>query len=258
MLIFTTGCSHTYGTDIAFNGNPKGRTYPYLLMKKLECNIQDRSYQGYSNRDIVDSLVNFTSKNQVDYAVIQFTHPDRFRTPNRTINCWRHHHPVDFVYEQNGLAAIYDSPLDGTTKADCDFYKQYYSPQEIPNGISWNTSLLELSLDIKLVHHYLKDLNIPYTFIVWPKMAGAITKRNVFKTLDHQKFLNYDPSQNKIFSMASLLASKNFKKPHDSHFGPDAHEFIANSIIEHMYYNKQIRPDKNYNEKEKEIIHTYS
>ena len=254
MLMYVGGCSYSAGTENALGENPWEKNLAVKLSKKLKCEIIDDAVLANSNRQIIDHLLNTTIKVDKfpDYAVIQFTHKERFRTPFLKQLGFKRHVATAGITNLNRLNRYSNHSDNGITYIDFEYYKQYYDSRFS------NASLeLELTLDIKLVESYLQNLNIPYTFIIWPRVLEIAQERPLFKSLDLSRILNYENGQ--LWDMHSLLVSHGFELPKNDpfHFKEDSFEFISNAIIEHMNYGTKLKPTEIYTPIQQELYNVY-
>lgn len=253
MLMYVGGCSYSSGTKKSLGENPWEKNLAAKLSKKLKCEIIDDAVLGNSNRGIIDHLLNTTIEVDKfpDYAVIQFTHKERFRTPYKKKMGFKPHVPHIRMDKLEGFRYS-DNSDNGVTYTDFEYYKQYYDSR-----FSIATSELELTLDIKLIESYLQNLNIPYTFIIWPQVLKIAQERGLFKSLDLSRILNYENGQ--LWDMHGLLVSHGFELPKKDkvHFKEDSFEFISNAIIEHMNYGTKLKPTEIYTLIQQELYNVY-
>ena len=271
MLVYINGCSHTQGVRASFDGPAKGKNFAAKIEQKLKCKAIDRSIIGNDNRTIIDGLINFVTNSEIfpDYVIIQFTYPDRMRTPSRDVIGFKTHNPSMGAVIEHQSFDLVSHPDRGVTYPDVAFYQQYYNTAE-----SRASLYLELTNDLKLAESFLKQYEIPYTFIVWPNISENAKNRNLFKSLDFTRILNYE--NNQLFGMESvlkshdfLMGSKNMPKEglvdiknkydpvFDWHFREDAHDFLADAVISHMNDGTKLLPKGDYIEKEKEAMYVY-
>jgi hypothetical protein len=253
MLMYVGGCSNSAGTKKSLGENPWEKNLAAKLSKKLKCEIIDNAVLGNSNRGIIDHLLNTTIKVDKfpDYVVIQFTHKERFRTPYKKKMGFKRHVPSIRMGRFDGRPHSRNSD-NGITSIDFEYYKQYYDSK-----FSDATLELELILDIKLVESYIQNLNIPYTFMIWPQVLEIAQECKLFKSLDLSRILNYENGQ--LWDMYSLLVSHGFElsKKDKFHFKEDSFEFISNAIIEHMNYGTKLKPTEIYTPIQHQIDNLY-
>jgi hypothetical protein len=252
MLMYVGGCSYSSGTKQSLGENPWEKNLATKLSKKLKCEIIDGAAAGSSNREIIDHLLNTTIEVDKfpDYVVIQFTHKERFRTPYKNKMGFKRHIPIPSITNIARTNQYSDNSDNGVTYADFEYYKQYYC------SIFADANLeLELTLDIKLVESYLQNLNIPYTFIIWPYVLEIAQERELFKSLNFSRILNYENGQ--LWDIHSLLVSHGYDPEDELHFKEDSYEFISNAIIEHMNYGTKLKPTEIYTPIQQEIYNVY-
>ena len=276
MNLYTTGCSHTHGTEDTLGPNYREQNWAARLFKmfagrdevafripnsiKNSINITlvgdsiwfDNSVPGSNNASIVSRIVNDICGRQIrpDHAVIQFTHPTRFWTPLNssygdvqiTIG-----DPYTFgtMHQPNGKHATNKSeddhrhgtnPLNSRTFHDKAFYDEYFK-----GPAAQRTATLHMFSEIKLVETLLKSLNIPHTFIIWPRVYSTCYTA-VESAIDHSRILNYDDGI--YYEMDKLMPTYGYKFPSYSlHYFPDGHQFIAESVYNHILSGKKLVPN---------------
>ena len=62
MILYTIGDSWTYGTELE---NPKEECYPYLLSKKLECDLVNEAQPAASNDWMFRKSIEWITKNDI-------------------------------------------------------------------------------------------------------------------------------------------------------------------------------------------------
>jgi hypothetical protein len=206
MNLYVNGCSHTYGTTISLNGN-LNLAYPHILSDYYNIDLVNDSVCGASNDEILRTTIEAVLKSSTpfDKVVIQFTHLDRFETTSI------HKHNPRSMYRKPSFWNIKD------TDPILTFYKKFFDrTSEMDKLLSHKLLNQMYMLECLFTEHAITD----YRFIVWhPIDITYITYRHLNKS--------------KIIFNANNLLNKEFKiHPEDQHFGPDAHQRIAEWIIE--------------------------
>jgi hypothetical protein len=249
--IIVSGCSNLAGTKLSLKSeNYKELNVAAKLKEKLDYEVFDLAIEGSDNRSIISRTVDLINTGVYpDYVIIQFTYPERFRTPklrSAPKPGFHIHHPQNINMKADNLKA------HGLTKSDYRFLKQYYDFAKSDLMLQ-----LELTLDIQLMEGYLKSKDIPYSFIVWPYMTKSATNRNAFRDIDTSRIINYDDYT--LYDMYTVLRSYEFitsSEPSpddprvlDGHFMEDALDFMANSIIDHMINGTKLVAQGDYKDK---------
>ena len=275
MKLYTIGCSHTHGTEDTLGPNYRDQNWAARLFRMFAGRDQqthdpisiehpinrtavgdsiwfDNSVSGTNNGNIVSRIVNDICGQQIrpDHAVIQFTYPTRFWTPlsssygkmRITIG-----DPYTFgtTHQPNGKHATNKSqddhrdgtnPLKSRTFHDKAFYDEYFR-----GPAAQQTAALHMFSEIKLVETLLKSLNVPHTFIIWPRVY-SMCYTAVESSIDHSSVLNYD--RGKYYEMDGLMRTYGYKFPsHSLHYFPDGHQFIAESVYNHILSGKKLVPN---------------
>jgi hypothetical protein len=199
-----------------------GKTWPQLLSGT----IIDKSKTGQSNQAIVRSTINdiITAPVPPDKVIIQFTVLERFDLPYHDIG-WKTHYPLS---EQKGPPTRM-RPL----------FEDYCPPSDSQDHLPLLTRRLlsaELCGNILMLQSFLQDWDIDYYFMVWPDLVANSVG---YRLLNHDKIL---------FRVWQMLKSKGFRasfKPDperdgkiDHHFGPDAHQQIADWVTKMPLINE--------------------
>jgi len=261
VILYTNGCSHTYGCPRALDKQQWGvsdkfrkKTWGAKLAKILGADWSDSSLSGNNNKlmcsDILHDLYNPILK--PSYAVIQFTYPTRFWTPYATHGehaipvierNYNTNHDRPFFgknHQPNGSWPKEESrfvakPYDGLTKADKAFCDQYFEGR---GAIAACT--IHMMAEIKQIELALNDREIPYTFIIWPQIFHE-AYNDVSDSIDKSRVLNYDSGE--YFNMDKLLPSHGHKYPKGSaHLQEPGQQFLAEAVYKHMIASTKLVP----------------
>lgn len=271
MKLYTIGCSHTYGDDTALGKDFRQKTWGHKLAKKFDAEWVDTSISGNNNKIICSTIIENLYGQQIapDYAVVQFTYPTRFWTPykdDRNLEFQRIADPATFgkfhqpdgswkfMFESQDSEYATD-PDKGTTEADIGFYGQYWRSR-----ISQTACTIHLMSEIKQIEVVLNSLDIPYTFIVWPRIF-AQCYNNVAKSIDTSRVLNYDVDNKGIgqyYDMDRLLPTYDINWPKTSqHYKEDGQEFIADALYKHIIAGTKLVPNGKMSSNESFIDSVY-
>lgn len=200
MKVLVNGCSHTAGTFEALDDD-FSKTWPSVL-RTLGFDVTDMSWKGCSNDRILRTSTEQILTNQYAMAVIQWTFPKRFETPE------------GHIYKQQ-LANDTKISTSEQVLLDRKFVQQLYFMQLV-----------------------LEANNVDYLFIVWRPIHRAAMRSVVFDQINTSKILNYIDGQ--VIGMDNILHDNGFvlsKRPiigheHvlDMHYMADAHKFIADTV----------------------------
>ena len=194
MNLYVNGCSHTHGTKIALK-NKLEDAYPYLLANYYKAELINDSGLGASNDRIMRTTIEAVLSSPIpfDKVVIQFTHMERF----------------EGIIDDDP----YNLPIFKNDKKHYDI-----SNKKIEKLLSHKLLNEMYMLECLFVEHAITD----YRFIVW---------RSVDSEYITYKHLN----KSKIIFNARTLLNKEFevcKHPHDKHYEADAHQKMAEWIIQ--------------------------
>lgn len=215
--LYTNGCSHTRGTELALDGQMH-LTWPNLLADHLGYELVDESLCGASNDTIYNTTLEYILSNPIppDKVVIQFTVLDRFDIGNRT------------VLPRSSLKRV--TPYN-------NFFKDYFTDND--KELSHKLLNQMYSLQNIFYEHAIED----YTFLVWrPVDEEYITYRHLDK--DRIMFdVNHRLSQK--FDLCMKPDPERWNKP-DGHYGADAHEEMFNWLITKSNWNAELKEKETF------------
>lgn len=212
MITYVNGCSHTRGTKVALGD---GKTWPQLLPGT----VIDNSKAGQSNQSIIRSTIHDIISAHIppDKVVIQFTVLERFDLPYHDIG-WKTHYPLS---DQK-----HNAQTDGQQLFEryCPVTDAY---DHLPN-LTRRLLSKELFGNMLLLQTFLKDWDIDFCFLVWP---DTVMKSVAYKRLDHDKMIfGVWQHLKRMGHRASFKPDPERNGKIDHHFGPDAHQQIADWI----------------------------
>jgi len=140
MMLWTTGCSHTYGDDLEY----KKQAWPFLLATKLGIECTNNAVSGGSNERIVYETL---KSEKCDLVIIAWTYKERFTR-----------------YDKNNFQINFNPQLKHTLYSDkaefVDYGKLHYA--------YWQNTLYSFKLwlqQIILLQNYLKQNNQRYLML---------------------------------------------------------------------------------------------
>jgi hypothetical protein len=226
MLLYTNGCSHTVGDDRALGEDIHLKNYPHHLFRLMTAdkpgshNLINKGITGNNNQLMMSNIVRDLQNIQPDYAVIQFTHANRFWTPGHSHQPNGIHVPPTFVKTQTFREG---SDGDAVNK---DFYMLHFMSE-----YAFLECTFQMISWMKYIETLLKSKDIPYTFIVWPHIFD-VCYDEFESTIDHSRILNYDNGQ--YYGMCELMPTYGYTYPYGNHhFEEPAQKYIAKAIYEH-------------------------
>jgi hypothetical protein len=219
MKIFTNGCSHTRSTPEAIGD--MNLAYPYLLQLNYAAKLDNYSMSGNSNDTIFRTTYEYilSQMNQPDLVVIQWTFHERIELnigdiENRDFKILN---PSSFYDKKK-----HDSPevLNFIKLLSDRLYpdgSRMHSPHTRYSDTSISHKVLNYTLALQLLF---EEYNIKnYKFIIW---SGVDDNYITYKKINKSRC---------IFSAEHLLSKKYDKHPTDGHYMVEAHEEIADWII---------------------------
>lgn len=227
MLLYTNGCSHTAGDDRALGPDHGLKVWPYHLFTHMTAgkdgthNLINRAIGGNNNQLLSSRVIRDLQDFKPDYAVIQFTHANRFWTPGHSHQPNGDHVPPTFL--QTGEIRE-TSDKDTVNK---NFYDMYYMSR-----FAYVECTNQMLTTIKYVETLLKSIDVPYTFIVWPKILDA-NYDSFENTLDHSRILNY--YQGRYYPIRKILSTYGIEFPEDNqHYEEPGQQAIADAVHRHI------------------------
>lgn len=236
-VLYTNGCSHTHGTNIAMN-NRLDLTWPNLLSNYLNYNLINDSQTGVSNDYIFRTTIEYILSTPVppEKVVIQFTNPERFEINNHQLNP----RAVEDV-------EIYPKQLSDFYKQFIPFYKTYFNLDKSQNQISLTHTHKLLNQIYSLEKIFFEHAIDDYTFLIWKNID---TEYITYKHLNKNKIIfNVDRRLIKKYERCKIINPR-YNIP-DNHYGADAHNEIFEWIKNHKYYGEV------YTEPDDWINHVY-
>jgi hypothetical protein len=243
-VLYTSGCSHTAGTEIAMEGR-LDLTWPNILSDRLEYNLIDSSKIGASNDYIFKKTVEDISSLGIppDLVVIQFTSPQRFEGPDHT-----------FFNPHSYIRRIEDKSHEDYLEA-YDFFKKYLADTD-RNFKYYEENMIRQMYMLSL---FFQEFGVHrYIFLRWTVIRNpTILKKYII--CKHFNFDNHLFGSNPHGVMQHLLHNGYDRySGEDRHFGKEAHNQISHWIFQHLY-NIPHTDLKNsqYDDREDKIIYTY-
>ena len=174
----------------------------------LECNAESAS----SNSRILRTSRGWLTNHHADLVVIQWSTWEREE------------------WEYNGITyQVNSSGIDHVPPEAAERYRNYII------GLNWLQKTQEAHNDIWKFHQELLSQNIPHVFF---------NGNNDFSSVTDQKDwgVNYINPYNPNGTFNSVIRTNGFKtvNPNSWHFGPDAHCFWANYMLQYITDNKLI------------------
>lgn len=230
--IYVNGCSETKGTDDSLDH--RELAWPYRLQQLLNVDvIVNSSKEGASNERIVRSTMFdwYAQRNKPDLCIIQWSYPERFETPKGknerpwTDNgYWRTHYPFH---------ASYNDPNRNPSDWD-PFYRNFY---RIDDDIVRHLMAEKLYMHMLLLQNFFENNNQKYVFLNYQHANDNtfIQEEKMFRK--NIKWDNFLHTEN-ICCMFHALRHAGYRGVNkkrtdgtiDTHFGSDAHQYIAEKL----------------------------
>ena len=209
-MMFFVGCSFTMGTELE---NPEKERFSSLVAERLGVDHFNRAEAGLSNDGILRKTIKYCEKENVDFAVIQFTKYSR-----REILDIRKPLPEQSPY--------FRLNVNNPKKAVKEYFAKLSRPEDDVANFYKNKFLLEFYLNAKKIPYYflqLSDPSIKYT------NHGHFFRSSWQKLTDTRVECIYDILEGDEYSKSPFYTSS--EKPHPNALG---HRKIANHIIENL------------------------
>ena len=256
MRIYFNGCSHTIGSPQAIPAW-REQSYPALIAKELGLSLEGQlakeitdadvhvsAYRGGSNERIYRKTMQDCIQNNFNYdiAVIQWTHIDRFETPQKTKHKWHKPwmDPEGWMQHKPG-SSLYDT-RDETFIPDRGFYRRHHGGVDTRNADYMNKMSRKLCSQIMGLNYFLANHNIRTLNITCQAIRGKMGQY-CFNNFEW----SFDPMhywcEELLLSYGFLRQGEFAEGPHDEfdgHFKPDAHEFIAEGILKQINGSNKI------------------
>lgn len=209
-MMFFVGCSFTMGTELE---NPEKERFSSLVAERLGVDHFNRAEAGLSNDGILRKTIKYCEKENVDFAVIQFTKYSR-----REILDIRKPLPEQSPY--------FRLNVNNPKKAVKEYFAKLSRPEDDIANFFKNKFLLEFYLNTKKIPYYflqLSDPSIKYT------NYGHFFRSSWQKLTDTRVECIYDILEGDEYSKSPFYTSS--ERPHPNALG---HRKIANHIIENL------------------------
>lgn len=257
MKLFVNGCSHTEGTELALDGDLT-QAWPYKLQQLLQHDeLHNSSCAGGSNDRVTRTTVEDVMLSAIppDLAVVQFTDPYRFETPDETLDEYKQFLPHTFQAKE------YDHAFKHG-RIDKAFCIKHYN---------WSSFMQRRLLQDKMLtqimslQNLFENQDIPYVFIIWWELIDGMESTPLFRSINKSNILNYDIVSNKLIPMDTILHSRGYKlcnkiRPDgtlDKHYTLDGHQFIAESILSFITHSNHLLCRGGVTDLEREEIQHY-
>ena len=240
MKLFVNGCSHTKGTEVALDGDLT-QAWPYKLQEMLQYQeLNNNSWVGSSNDRIVRTTIEgiVTSAIPPDLAVIQFTDPYRFETPEDKTDGYKQFLPNTYQAEEYRDVFV-AGPIDKS------FCKKHYN---ISNNLQRRLVQDKMLTQILGLQNLFENYDIPFVFIIWWKLIDGLESTSLFRSIHKSNILNYDNISNTLIPMDTILHSHGHElcnqiRPdgtRDKHYMSIAQQFLAESIFKFATYGEHL------------------
>jgi len=234
MLLYTNGCSHTAGDDHALGPDYGLKVWAHQLFRMITNdqpgthNLINKAISGNNNQLLSSRVIRDLQNCKPDYAVIQFTHPNRFWTPGNSHQPGGHYISTNL---ETGVGQL-NKHKDSVNKK---FYQKHFMTR-----YAYVECTNQMIATIKYIETFLKSINVPYTFIVWSRILAANYDK-FESTLDHSRILNYDYGE--YFEMDKMMHTYGFKYPeYNMHFEEPGQKFIAKAVHKHIIDGTKLVP----------------
>lgn len=258
--ILVNGCSHSQAIIPNLSKEDGCKfSWPVLLSEKMNCEVINLATSGKNNYSILEEtqryLLNYSD---VDHVIVQLTVNDRIN-----------------LYQKN--ASFHFVPGDPTTQfdrldsEDPGRYPRYYVQTgtpctlkvEKPEGwreweigdLSGVYGRLNTATQLFSLYFYCSQNNIKLTVLNYDIFVLDDEQEDaVFKRIPSEIFV-HDKLEIGLYRYLSTLF-----KVKEGHFVKEAHDFIAEFVMDHIFKNKQLDIDLNSlkTAEMREIIYDYS
>jgi len=255
MRIYFNGCTHSIGSPKAI---PDWRTqsYPAIIAKKLGLTLEEQLTKEITDKDVQVAAIRGGSNERIyrktiqdciqndfnyDVVVIQWTHIDRFETPQKTKHKWHQSWIDPEGWMQHKAKTSLFSTRDEIFIPDRGFYKRHHSGAERKDQEYIGKMTRKLCGQIIGLNHFLLSHNIKTLNISADRLRGKMGRYclNSFEWV-------FDPMNDwceETLLSHGFLREGEFVGPGseiDGHYKEDAHEFIADIILKNINGSKQM------------------